>query len=84
MLCAEGGERGEGVGDAQEGGGVVADLEVRGALGYELVGVRDMCVGFWVLFGENATGRTAAGSSSRSILTDVSVSRRLLELFYYV
>jgi hypothetical protein len=36
VLGAEGGERAEGVGDAQEGGGVVADFEVRGALGDEL------------------------------------------------
>lgn len=36
MLGAEGGERGEGVGNAQERGGVVADFEVRGALGDEL------------------------------------------------
>ena len=36
MLRAEGGERAEGVGDAEEGGGVVGDFEVGGTLGDEL------------------------------------------------
>ena len=32
VLGAEGGERGEGVADAEQGGGVVPDFEVGGAL----------------------------------------------------
>ena len=45
MLGAEGGERAEGVGDAQQGGGVVADFEVRGTLRDEL-GAELVCVLF--------------------------------------
>lgn len=72
MLGAEGGEGGEGVGDAEEGGGVVVYFEVGGALGDELEGVSGYVVGGGGCLGGE---RTAAGSSSRSILRVDVVSR---------
>lgn len=67
VLGAEGGEGRQGVGDSQERVFVVGDFEVRGTLGDELGCVSMMwcCVLWWA-----AMGRTAAGSSSRSILSD--------------
>jgi hypothetical protein len=62
VLGAEGAEGAERVADAEERGGVVADFEVRGALCDELGELVCACVG-----GKGGE-RTAAGSSSRSIL----------------
>ena len=77
VLRAELREGGEGVVDAEEGGGVVGDFEVGGALRDELGGCQCavLCCGALRCVVESARvvfgGRTAAGSSSRSMLAVV-------------
>jgi hypothetical protein len=85
VLRAELREGGEGVVDAEEGGGVVGDFEVGGALRDELGGCQCavLCCGALRCVVESARvvfgGRTAAGSSSRSMLAVVFFLRSLRE-----